>query len=612
MSQTALTVMVKVASFILLAGSLPVVSATFSIAKCCTLAVRQDFHTYIDDFYPWEVCSFNTEIDYGNNDTLPSVVRSMAWAKEYCRGAQYSSLKQWLLPLSTYISPYIGVLLICPVGDVAVHVLEGWLWKPLSSVFNGLAKYVQEYVSILGDPGSAMFGALSEIWSDARALSTLRLNRTTKTLGVASEEPTDALLSDASAMWIMVLAGDIEFTRKTRWYGRGVSQSTEALGQHHNPNSDARLGGETGVLQVDKPSPEKDQQASAAENLLKDAFQDEEKINKAIEMVIVARKGFVSGILIPVLLLLAVTAATFYDAYSKMGDKDTGLALAYCVWFSWILVLGVAGNCYASAINPGLAERAFATVLNFGGEPFATPLRHRYVNNHFWEEWANSSHPDAGEFASTARDLTGKWTFWLRFCAGQFLGFCVVAFSSACAVAIAWTTPTVGLGCRSFNFLLYVVFAFVNAGLHVLCSWLAVRTDGRESKSAGQGAEPSAVPFSKKLSLLAIVRGVYWFLVFVNSLVMVLGTIFHLVGVFRTCWCERLTWVDSTLIELNSKTPQAVDNARRYWLSTAYVDFGVVWLTCLTAIAFRRYIVQKMEDWLEARDAKGGLVEESR
>ncbi|EOO00739.1 hypothetical protein UCRPA7_3829 [Phaeoacremonium minimum UCRPA7] len=600
----------KVILSVLIAGSLPVVRATFSIAKCCTLAVRQDFHAYIADFYPWEVCSFNTEIDYGNNQTLPSIVRSMAWAKEYCRGAEYSSLKQWLLPLSTYISPYIGVLLICPVGDVAVHVLEGRVWKPLNSVFNGLAKYIQEYVSILGDPGSAMFGALNEIWSDAWALSNLKLDKVTKTLGIPSEEPTEALLSDTSAMWIAVLAGDIEFTRKTRWYGRGGSQSTDVLGYKNIAKSEAQLGGETSLLNI---SPgEKDQQASASENPLKDASQDEDKINKAIEMVIIARKGFVSGILIPVLLLLAVTAATFYDAYSKMGDKDTGLALAYCVWFSWVLVLGVAGNCYASAINPGLAERAFSTVLNFGGAPFATSLRHRYVNNHYWEEWANSKHPDAGEFASAARELLSKWTFWLRFCAGQLLGFCVVAFSSACAVAIAWTTPTVGLGCRSFNFILYVVFAFVNAYLHVLCSWLTVREDGKESKSIREGQASSAISFSQKLSALVVVRGIYWFFVFVNSLVMVLGTIFHLVGVFRTCWCERLTWVDSTLIELNSKTPQAVDNARRYWLSTAYVAFGIVWLMCLTAIAFRRYIVQKMEDWLEAREAEGVPTEDPR
>jgi hypothetical protein len=55
------------------------------------------------------------------------------------------------------------------------------------------------------------------------------------------------------------------------------------------------------------------------------------------------------------------------------------------------------------------------------------------------------------------------------------------------------------------------------------------------------------------------------------------------------------------LIELNKKTPEAVENAGRYWLSTAYMAFGMVWLACLMAISFRRVIIQKMEAWADAR-----------
>lgn len=97
-----------------------------------------------------------------------------------------------------------------------------------------------------------------------------------------------------------------------------------------------------------------------------------------------------------------------------------------------------------------------------------------------------------------------------------------------------------------------------------------------------------------------VVRVVYCTLVLVNSLVMLLGTLFHLVGVFRTCWCEQLTWDESTLIELNAKTAQAVENSR-HWLSTAYVAFGCVWLACLMAILLRGYIVRKLQEWVDAR-----------
>ena len=61
-----------------------------------------------------------------------------------------------------------------------------------------------------------------------------------------------------------------------------------------------------------------------------------------------------------------------------------------------------------------------------------------------------------------------------------------------------------------------------------------------------------------------------------NALVLAIGTIFHLVGVFGMCWREPLTWADTTLIELNIEMPQADENPGRYWLSTAYVAFAVV------------------------------------
>ena len=80
---------------------------------------------------------------------------------------------------------------------------------------------------------------------------------------------------------------------------------------------------------------------------------------------------------------------------------------------------------------------------------------------------------------------------------------------------------------------------------------------------------------------------------------MVLGTLFHLVGVFRTCWCDRLTWNDDTMIELNRKTALAVENANSYWISTAYVVFSVMTLVCLVAVVFRQIISRRMNEWME-------------
>jgi hypothetical protein len=522
--------------------------------------VRQDFHKYIEDSYPWEVCNFNTEINYGNNKTFASVVRSMTWAKEYCRGTQYSSLKQWLLPLSTYISPYIGVLMLSPLGDVpdAEYLFEadGFFRQALSgaiitmiiALINFLWQPLQEYGSILGDPVSAMFGALHEVWSDAKGLRSLERG---------SQEMS---WLEQRVQWITVLAGDILFTAKTGWTEAVIQALPKTAPQNplwtaDPPNRGARM---VSPFQDrdEKISPATDpKQPTATQSSAYDEHTAKDAVDRAIEMVIIARKGFISGILIPVVLMLAVTAATFYDAYSNTGDKDTALDLAYCVWFSWTLVLGVVGNCYASSLRPEVARRAFYRIVEFGHNPMGTPLRHRYVNNYLWDQWAAHSEtpPSYREIFNTLR-----WDhfFWLRFCVGQLLGFCCIAFPSACAVAIAWTTPTVGLGCRSFNFILWVIISFVAAYLHVLCSWL-------DASSKARLDPESERTILSKLPLKAA-RLIYGVIVFANALVLVVGTLFHLVGVFRTCWCERLTWASGTLIELNSKTEQAYENARKY------------------------------------------------
>ncbi|SPO06818.1 uncharacterized protein DNG_09512 [Cephalotrichum gorgonifer] len=593
---------------LLLASLLPVASTTFTIARCCTLAVRENFHEHYEQFYPWQVCNLNADIDYSDNTTYPSVTRTMGWAREHCRGAQYSSLAQWLLPLSTYISPYVGILLLCPVGDVEdtkVFSDAGW-GKKANFVLYGIRKPLQEIVSILGDPASAIFGALHEIWSDARAVP-----------GLASGSECSSAKRRQSALWVAVLAGNMECLPETRWDDdvEDALESTAAsttggrnlLSKTAGTTTTKPTSNPDDVVQEQNPSlakEEKSAQPSQSPPARGDAGTPVDRIDSGIKTLIAALKGFVSGILLPVLVMLAVTAATFYDAYSKRGDKDTGLALAYCVWYSWILVLGVSANCSVGARSPDVAARALRGVVKFGRKPISTALRHRYVNRRLWYSWATAERQNRWDHRGVLGSLDSEWNFWAKFCAGQLLGFCCVAFSSGCAAAISWTTPTTGLGCRSFNFILYAVLAFATAYLHVLCTFLSVRAGERRDTATATDtpASPSNNSRIPPPLHLIIARFVYWLLVLTNALVMVLGTLFHLVGVFRTCWCENLTWNDATVIELNSKTAQAVENARRYWLSTAYVGFGGVWLACLTAILFRGFIVQSLDKWVDSRE----------
>lgn len=591
---TLLAVGAKLIACLVLAERLPIAQATFSVTKCCVIAVRQDFERYIDHYYPWEVCNFNVEIDYRSNLTYPSIVRSMSWAKQFCRGTEYSTTSEWLQPLVTYISPYIGILLLCPIGDNAVR----WSLSrtPLINDFLvAVWKYLREYSSILGDPASAIFGAASEILADATALTR-----------ISTQNVADTWDSNQQhwRSWVAALAGAIKFSAGTGW-DPGFLKPLQALATHSDLQTstantspvDEHAGSST-MGEVEHLGLNTGFSKGSGNN---SSVTCSDKVSKAINIVIVSRADFVNGILLPVIITLAITAATFYDAYARVGDKDTALALAYGVSYSWILVVGVAGNCFATAVNPDLARQAFDKVVNFGDESSAdVALRNRHVNNQFWNHWATHDEPD---FETFTRQLGSSWRFWLRFCAGQFFGWCCVAIATSAAAAIAWTTPTTGLGCRAFNFILYTILSFIVALLHVLCSWLDVHSQqqvqpnkhkmSRENHRTGFMGR-----FKFNFSISYVARCAYWSLAFCNALVMILGTLFHLIGFFRTCWCENLAWDDNSSIELNRKTDQAVHNAQRYWLSTAYVAFGFMWLVCLTAITLRQYIGLKMDNWM--------------
>ncbi|CAI4213579.1 unnamed protein product [Parascedosporium putredinis] len=510
-----LSFLARVSSSYFLIRIVPTVSATFSIARCCTLAARENFREYYEELYPW----------------------------------QLSSLEQWLVPLSTYISPYIGILLLCPVGDAkGFGTGEGHHSAITKKVLGGLNivwKPVQEHFSLLGDPASAVFGALHEIWSDARSLR-----------GLKSYDP-DSPAQQRS--WIAILSGNLKCPDSS-----GASSSHAPLLVASPDNKQV-----SDLTTEPLTAPER---VSAAD--------------RAIETVLAARGSFVSTILLPVILMFAVTAATFYDAYSKKGDKNTGLSLAYCVWYSWIIVLGVASNSSISIFSSEAAHRAFDGVIDLG-KLESTSLRHRFINAHLWKSWSEATENAGWTANATRHELRADWRLWLRFCIGQLIGLSCVAFSSAGATVIAWTTPTTGLGCRSFNFILYVILSAAASLLRVLYTWMSLDPHAKTN-------------FRYRLPALGFL---YWLFVVVNSQVMILGTVFHLVGVFRTCWCDRLFWNESTQIELNSKTTEAVENADTYWLSTAYVVFGGVWLACFCCMVLRGFIVRKLQNFIDCKRA---------
>jgi hypothetical protein len=105
------------------------------------------------------------------------------------------------------------------------------------------------------------------------------------------------------------------------------------------------------------------------------------KLWDGIHVLLEAGVDFVNTILIPVILILVVTASVFYDAYQNLGDSDTARSLAYGLLHSWLIILAVAANCYTSSLTYGLVNRTIGTkakVLPLS--PVTLRLRLRYTN----------------------------------------------------------------------------------------------------------------------------------------------------------------------------------------------------------------------------------------
>jgi hypothetical protein len=282
-----------------------------------------------------------------------------------------------------------------------------------------------------------------------------------------------------------------------------------------------------------------------------------------------ARVDFVNTVFIPVILMLVVTASVFYDAYQSLGDNDTAHSLAYRLLYSWLIILAVASNCYTSSLTYGLLDRTIgnrAKVLPIS--PITVGLCDRYTNALQWRHWL-------GEIGVVEQPVKGKKRIVFKYLAGQLFGWACVAIVASCAAAISYTTPTVGIGCRSFNHLLYALISLLTCLIPVFRFWNEMR-ETTEKK--------------KREKYRCYITWLYRFFVVCNAAILLIGTLLHLIGIFRSCWCMNIFAHKSHILELNTMTAEAIDNATLYWLPVGYVAFIFIWLISASAIVMREVI----------------------
>lgn len=463
---------------------------------------------------------------------------TLGWCKEHCSGYQASTASQWLQPLATWIIPPFTLLLLCSVGEDNRLFASRW-YK------------AKEYVYLLGDPASAICGGFAELWMDSWL--TTKLSKL-KGSGKSFEEV---------AIGLAMLASQTEFKELTIHQPKAhnpVFSNTQ--NEHEAGESVVQVLPKESISQVE--GSRKTESAAfmydasdASGNPGSEVF---EQLKRSIRTVLRARIDFVTGIAVPVVLAIATTATVFHDAYLRLGDNDTAHGLAFGIWFAWVIVLCVVSNSYVASVNPGVAKAALGDYLTLSSRTL--PLRHRMRNIENWRVWVRD----------VLNERSSSGAYYLLYLIGQIAAASIIAFFCACAAAISYNTPTIGIGCRSFSFLLYGLLVAVVALVMVLQDWLALKN--------------GTVPETRMMRFL---RSLYRLLVSFNAFVLCFSTFAQVLGLYRSCICNHFG-PPSTTIELAIGTTMAVDNARKTWIPAGFVAYTFVWCVCGVAVGFRAYI----------------------
>ena len=515
-------------------------------------AVREQFNED-SPLLPWKACGVNPAFDFESKPTpSPSISVTLGWCMDRCPGYQASSSKQWLQPLATWVIPALTLLVLCSVGEDGKAENEKW-------PFYTLCYRVREYIALLGDPASAICGAFAELWMDA--LMARRLSKADK----ASARVVIGVAMVANQTEICDPEPDHIFRPQPKEEKQDPIEISRPSFQKER--SILREGDLQSEAQAGKDEFTNDARA-VFDNLVLAS-----NLETGVRTVLKARADFVNGVVVPIVLLLATTASSFHDAYLQLGDKDTAHGLAYGIWYSWLIILAVVSNSYIASVKPGLAKDAIGEWVKL--PPRTTPLRMRPRTVYDWAQWTDAILNESSSITHKSRPAS----FYFGYLCGQTVAWVCVAFVCSCAAAIAYTTPTIGIGCRSFSFLLYGILAIILAWLMVLRTWVAPRY------------APKGAPKSLTAKLL---QYLYACIVSLNAFVLVFSTIAQLVGLFRSCFCTHFGPL-SDLIELSTGTELSIHKAKVIWLPVGFVAYTGVWIACVIAVGFRMFNSSRIE-----------------
>lgn len=333
------------------------------------------------------------------------------------------------------------------------------------------------------------------------------------------------------------------------------------------------------------------------------------------------RKRGVVPVLISLLWFLVALAISIYQAFADVGDNATAHNLALGLLVGWLPVLVTASIVDRNSVDSEhcckLLNQLMRRVHPYDGTftKFVGQGRSRWhygvahglvlrlesgpqVRPIDWHTFATSEIPDEDRFSLI---YFSKWEYVHMFLAWLALGMSVLG-----AFYISYNTPTVGLGCRSFSYVIYLSIATFTGSLELILYPLMYRPmhshpGNPPIKQQGLWAYLSSKRFRSNLNTFLYIID------FISAIILFTILFMQTTGGYNTYFCKssQIGGKGGYIVFNGTAYVKTYFNAETYWMIGSIISSAVPCLGITYCV--RQWLTQSFLWSSDIEKARRGL-----
>jgi hypothetical protein len=305
----------------------------------------------------------------------------------------------------------------------------------------------------------------------------------------------------------------------------------------------------------------------------------------------------------PVVFFVGSFLFSVISNFSSLGDNDTSHALAFGEWWMIIPHVAIVSGCLLAGNNPNTLQVIVCSLT--GPWPGKKPeydasgelikekaplyeLGQAYYQSVYTPVWmwerGRSKRRWVAELTKIYPDPPMKRQGYYREARITFRDWVVLVvitlvlmiFPFVLAFLTSYFTPTIGMSCRTFTFLLYFLFQLVLSAL-----WM-VDFFTKQKPTSGTGEHKVSMLFSMVLA----------FTVLGSVFTAVVGTFLQILGVYRNCLCTLPIniWGSRDFnIVISSNSADDIKYANKFWVPTGVTSIVLMIVVCYIGWWYQRH-----------------------